>query len=164
MINRNISIFGLLGLALMLSAGSCGKDELFCGFGDEYMVFGHFYGECAGEGCVEIYRVDKNSLIEETSEQYPGDEFYSFEESVELSEEKRELVIDLLDVVPDELWGESATVIGVPDGGDWGGIYVEVLSHKGQRYWLLDQNETNMPAVYNDFVDRINEKIAIINQ
>ena len=128
------------------------------------MVFGHFYGECVGEGCVEIYRIDKFSLIEETSEQYPADEFYSFEESTQLSEELREQVIDLLDNVPDELWDETATVIGVPDGGDWGGIYVEILSDKGMRYWLLDQNEQNMPAVYNEFVDRINEKIALINQ
>lgn len=34
----------------------------------------------------------------------------------------------------------------------------------GMRYWLLDQNGSNMPTVYNKLVDRINEKIALINQ
>jgi len=29
---------------------------------------------------------------------------------------------------------------------------------------LLDQMESNMPQVYNEFVDKINAKIALINQ
>jgi hypothetical protein len=31
-------------------------------------------------------------------------------------------------------------------------------------YWLLDKNENNMIAAYNDFVDRIEAKIEAINQ
>ena len=30
--------------------------------------------------------------------------------------------------------------------------------------WLLDQNENNMDSIYNVFVDKVNEKIALINQ
>ena len=62
---------------------------------------------------------------------------------------------------------EQDTIIGMPDAGDWGGVYVEVKMknlNSLSGFWLLDQMESNMPQVYNDFVDKINEKIAIINQ
>jgi hypothetical protein len=58
-------------------------------------------------------------------------------------------------------------VLGIPDGGDWGGIYVQIINKTDETHagvWLLDQNESNMPQVYNEFVDKINTKIALINQ
>jgi hypothetical protein len=59
---------------------------------------------------------------------------------------------------------ETAIVIGQPDAGDWGGIYFETKDGSTHRFWLLDQLENNMPVIYNEFVDRINEKIVLINQ
>jgi hypothetical protein len=52
---------------------SC-KDE---GCGDlngdlEYFVFGHFYGECAGEGCVEMFKVENGKLYEDDIDDYPN--------------------------------------------------------------------------------------------
>ncbi len=160
---KNNIIIVLVAL-LAFTGMSCEKDANCIEKETYFMVFGHFYGECAGEGCVEIYKVANEKLYEETSNQYPGDEFYKFQEFETLSDTKYELVKDLENNVPEELWNETQTVLGIPDGGDWGGAYFEISSTRGHRYILLDQLDANMNAVYNAFVDRINEKIAIINQ
>ncbi|MDQ3016161.1 MAG: hypothetical protein M3R25_05505 [Bacteroidota bacterium] len=159
---KYIILFSVIMSAVGLS---CEKEDSYCNAGQFYfMAFGHFYGKCGGEGCVEIYKIENEKLYEETRDQYPGDEFYKFEEFVQLSNEKYDQVKDLPSDFPNELWDESETILGIPDGGDWGGVYVEISSSRGHRYFLLDQNENNMASVYNTFVDKINEKITIINQ
>ena len=144
---------------------SCEKNE--CGFGNvdaDYVIFGHFYGECFGEGCVEIFKVDDKTLLEDTLDMYPNrDEFYPGQFATQWDNGKFELVKDLKTYFPEELLNETNPVIGQPDAGDWGGIYFELKRGSTHRFWILDQNDNYMPAIYNSFVDRINEKIAIIN-
>ena len=150
---------------LLTGIMSCEKDER-CGFGDtEFLVFGHFYGECVGEGCVEIFKLDDSRLYEDTRDQYPGsNDFYQGLFDTQLPAEKYDLVKDLESYFPEALLNETEIIIGQPDAGDWGGIYFELKRGSTHRFWLLDQMESNMPAAYNDFVDRINEKIALIHQ
>ena len=155
-------------ITIMLSGTACEKDCGCAGTGEfEYMIFGHFYGECGGEGCVEMYKIDGENLYEDSTDVYPNYlTAYAGEYSV-LPNEKYQQVKDLLLEFPEELYAEQDTVIGMPDAGDWGGIYVEIKMKNDvslSGFWLLDQMESNMPQVYNDFVDKINEKIAIINQ
>ncbi|HZV70958.1 MAG TPA: hypothetical protein VFG10_15485 [Saprospiraceae bacterium] len=160
----------ILGIAILTftitGLSSCDKKG-DCGFGNEteYIVFGHFYGECGGEGCVEIFKVDGNSLFEDTLDMYPGSsDFYPGQFATKWSAEKFDLVKDLKSFFPESLMDETEIVQGQPDAGDWGGIYFEIQRGTTHRFWLLDQLETNMPSEYNEFVDRINEKIAIIHQ
>lgn len=130
-------------------------------------TFGHFYGECGGEGCVEIFRVDldQQKLYEDVNDHYPRtDTLYDGSFQIELSDDKYQQVKDLLQYVPAGLYQEDETVLGQPDAGDWGGIYFEMDLHDGRKFWLLDQMDNNMPQEYNDFADKINEKIAIINE
>jgi hypothetical protein len=160
------SFLGILMISCTIGAGCCDDKHNSDELNGEYMVFGHFYGECGGEGCVEIYRIEDGRLYEDTLDIYPGAEAAYQGSWVELADTKYELVKDLIDDFPKELLQEEDRVIGMPDAGDWGGIYVQVRV-SGQtppdRFWLLDQHEGHMPQVYNDFVDRINEKIAFIN-
>lgn len=135
--------------------------------GPDRFIFGHFYGECGGEGCVEIYKIEDERLFEDTTDFYPGafaphDRIY-----VPLSNEQYEAVKDIFDFFPEELYSEPENVIGIPDGADWGGIYVEVYYEGDETrsgFWLLDQNASNMPDVYNVFVTHINDRITLINQ
>lgn len=154
-------IFSLVGTNF-----SCESERYLCPVGTlESMTFGHFYGECAGEGCVEMFKIDGGKLFEEGQDSYPTFEMYEFEKPELLSVSKYAIAKNLIDEIPAELFDETETVIGVPDGGDWGGIYVEVKYYAGfSGFWYLDQNENNMPEVYNEFVDKINETIALINQ
>lgn len=161
------NIMSVLAILVVLVAGC--KDEKECGFGEsaDTFIFGHFYGECVGEGCVELFLIENGKLFEDTRDQYPGSETAYIGDWVELSAERYELVKDITTFFPEELFEEDNNVLGIPDGGDWGGIYVALTKHNqpsASGFWLLDQNENNMPDVYNDFVDIINEKIALIHQ
>ncbi len=132
-----------------------------------YFTFGHFYGECGGEACVEIYRLDAAQLQEDTTDVYPNSSTPYDGSFIVLPQDKFELVKEIIEYFPEELYGETNNVLGIPDGGDWGGIYVEInyINDEARSgFWLLDQNSYNMPDVYNAFVARINEKIILINQ
>ena len=162
--------YALFFLLLTAAVGFMGcEDECDCaGTGDfDYMVFGHFYGECGGEGCVEIFKIENGRLYEDSSDVYPNfitayeGQYYA------LPDAKYQLVKDLVEYFPNELYDETEHVIGMPDAGDWGGIYVEIKHENAPAqsgFWLLDQMESNMPEVYNVFVDRINEKIHLIQE
>lgn len=162
-------ILFILSISVVMFSGlSCEKECDCAGTGEfEYMIFGHFYGECAGEGCVEIYKIDPEHLYEDSTDVYPNNlEAYEGEYDL-LPYAKYELVKDIIDFFPEELYEETNNVLGNPDGADWGGVYVEIKFKNEEAlsgFWLLDQNEQNMPQIYNDFVDKINEKIALINQ
>lgn len=132
----------------------------------EYFIFGHFYGKCAGEGCVEMYKLENGRLYEDDLDHYPDFATPIEAHWIELSKEKYEGVKDIENEFPNELYDETEHVQGIPDGGDWGGIYVETkftgdLASKS-GIWVLDKNESYMPQVYNDFVDKIEVKIALI--
>ncbi len=155
----------LLGLSFVFS--SCDKDKGQNPAGDtHYFIFGHFYGECAGEGCIETYKLENGRLYEDDLDNYPN-----FTKPIEahwneLSQTKFEAVKDIEDEIPSELYQLPDHVLGMPDAGDWGGIYVEVHNEADFAYpsgfWLLDKDEYNMPQLYNDFVDKIEVKIALI--
>jgi len=61
----------LLVFLLSLLFISCHKDDIKPKSKD-YLVFGRFYGECAGEKCVEIYKLDQDQLQEDTKDIYPS--------------------------------------------------------------------------------------------
>ncbi|MEP6647135.1 MAG: hypothetical protein ABJC12_08590 [Saprospiraceae bacterium] len=162
---KYIFIIGLFAIGL-LSISSCEKDKT-CGFGDlsDYIVFGHFYGKCIGEGCIEIFKLDAEHLFEDTLDTYPlSEDFYPGHFVTQWSNEKFELVKDLEFFFPEALLNETEVIQGQPDAGDWGGIYFEIKRGDTHRFWLLDQMDDHMPAAYNAFVDRINEKISLIHQ
>ncbi|MEO6131040.1 MAG: hypothetical protein ABIQ02_04280 [Saprospiraceae bacterium] len=138
-----------------------------CGFGEQtdYVVFGSFYGYCIGEGCIDIYKIDQTHLFEDTLDMYPqSDDFYPGHFTTRWANEKFELVKDLKLFFPESLLNETEVIQGHPDAGDWGGIYFEIKRGNTHRFWLLDQRDEDMPADYNAFVDKINEKITLINQ
>ncbi len=55
-------------------------------------------------------------------------------------------------------------MIGQPDAGDWGGIYVEYKFNSVRKFWLIDQKKSNIPAYLHEFVDKTNKKIELINK
>lgn len=69
---------------------------------------------------------------------------------------------DLLNFFPSDLLLEPKTVIGQPDAGDWGGLYIEYNYNGTRKFWLLDQMKSNVPSKYHNFLDKVNEKIKLI--
>ena len=159
----------ILILFVSIIITSCEEKDCCFGENQEYFIFGHFYGECGGEGCVEIFKIQDGRLYEDSNDTYPYNASPYNGQWNQLSNEKYEAVKDIQYEVPGELFELPTHILGIPDGGDWGGILIQINDVSGQNpshtgTWLLDQNENNMDSIYNAFVDKVNEKIALINQ
>ena len=129
----------------------------------DYIVFGHFYGECGGEQCVEIFKLTKDQLFEDSNDTYPSSDHVYNGNFHSLDQQKFELVKDLVNHIPQDLLSVTDKVIGAPDAGDWGGIYFEI-SHDGEhKYWLIDKMEGNLPEYLRPFVEEIGSSISAIN-
>lgn len=86
---------------------SCKKDNEVNLSKTDYIIFGHFYGECIGEQCVKIFKLDKEKLFEDTKRIYPtGNSFYEgrFDQ---LPKEKFDITKDLTNYFPMSLLKEK---------------------------------------------------------
>ena len=132
-----------------------------------YFIFGHFYGECIGEGCVEIYKIEDEKLFEDSNDIYPlgtamGPDPYPGNFQV-LDQASYQEVAHLPDELPSQLFSETEAVLGQPDAGDWGGYYIEHSDGTVVRKWAIDTMKDNIPAYLHDFTDKIQQAIAAIN-
>lgn len=156
-------LFALFACTLLLAACNKNDDEA-PEVEVDYLIFGDFYGECVGDACVDIFKLEDGKLFEDSNDNYPGqDDFYNADFS-ELSTDLFDQVDGLEDVFPLQLLDESNTVIGMPDAGDWGGLYIEYKSGDTHRFWLLDLMKSNVSEDYHDFIDAVSEKIEIITE
>ncbi len=160
---KTINFFGTLLTGLILITACNKPDDAKLSHSD-YLVFGHFIGECVGERCIEIFKLENDKLYEDRNDNYPWyKDFYKGNYDL-LSSEKFEKVKDLIDFFPDSLLLENATLIGQPDVTDGGGLYVEYNFNGINKFWLIDQIKTNVPDYLHPFIDKVNEKIELINQ
>lgn len=125
----------------------------------DYLIFGHFYGFCAGESCIEIFKLTDTKLYEDTEDNYALEQF-NFEEK---ENEKFNLAKDLIDYFPTELLSETENVLGCPDCSDGGGIFIELSKNGTVNSWRIDQFKQNVPDYLHNFMDKVNEKISLIN-
>ncbi len=127
----------------------------------EYVIFGHFYGECLGEKCIEIYKLGKSQLFEDIKDSYPSySNFYSGSYNL-LSQNKFDASKDIMDYFPQDLLNEPNNVIGQPDAGDWGGLYIEYNFNGVRKLWLIDLKKGNVPIKYHKFIDEVKKRILI---
>lgn len=126
----------------------------------DYLVFGHFHGECDGEGCVETFKLTKDKLYEDTLDEYLGKNL----EFMELSSEKFEQVKDIIDYFPTELLSAKDTMFGCPDCRDQGGIFIQYSKNGIVKSWRIDKDKDEIPIYLHDFIDKVKEKISLINK
>lgn len=163
---RNIKPSLVAVAAVALLATSCKKEkdgtELS---GSDYLVFGHYYGMCAGEECVEVFRLENDRLLEDRNDTYPpqANGFYVGDYEA-LPNALYNDVKDLADYFPQELLDINDRFVGTPDAADGGGLYIEYNHNGAHRCWLLDQTKAGVSQGLHGFMDKVNEKIAIINQ
>jgi hypothetical protein len=128
-----------------------------------YIVFGHFYGFCVGEKCIEIFKLTSTTLYEDTNDKYPSLSQPYEGTFQQLDQALFEKVKDLRTKVPQELLATDSGVIGQPDAGDWGGLYFEISIQGKKQFWLIDKMRTNLPEYLKPFADDIESAIALIN-
>ncbi len=124
-------------------------------------MFGHFYGECFGERCVEMYKLipGEGQLQEDLRDAYPDHTAWYEGAFVPLSDSLYQQVKDLPASIPAQLYQERDRVIGQPDAGDWGGYYLEVNQNGKRQFWLIDKPKANLPAYLHAFVDALEGSI-----
>jgi len=150
-----------LGFLAIIILISCNKDDNELNINEQnYLVFGHFYGMCGGEECVETFMLTDKSLFEDTADDYSGDKM----EYTKLGNDVFEQVKNLTDFFPNELLNQNETVFGCPDCADGGGLFIQYSQNGNVKSWRIDQVKDNIPSYLHDFVDKVNEKISIINE
>ena len=147
-----------LTITILLS-NACGEDLSFELNDDNYLIFGHFYGECFGELCVETFKLTEEKLFEDINDNYSGNNL-SF---IELGADKFDEVKDLALLFPNQLLFESKSTFGCPDCADGGGIFIQYADNGKIQSWRIDQDKDQIPNYLHNFVDKVNEKIALIN-
>ncbi|PWJ42547.1 hypothetical protein [Sediminitomix flava] len=158
--------FQIVSLLFCISLFACDLDdddneiELF-GPSEEgsTLIFGHFFGFCIGESCIEIFKLQNGLLFEDSLDLYPNSSSPYDGEYTVLSNEKYQIANDLFLSFPTELLDETDTIIGAPDAADGGGIYIEVIQGGKRRYWLIDQMKNNIPEYLHPFIDDVNNTI-----
>ena len=150
--------------ASFIGITSCAQNEEITRSDEAFLIFGHFYGMCIGEPCVEIFRLEDERLLEDTNDLYPSQGNFYEGNFVELGEDKYQHVNDLMDFFPDELLEEPKILYGCPDCSDQGGLYIEYKSKVIHRFWFIDQSKSSVPAYLHEFMDKVNEKIEILNE
>ena len=163
------SIYILIVSLFLLVTGGCEKEEPVEEKEDfpEYLIFGHFSGECEGAQCVEIYKIQNDSLfvaedIYPTSLiLYEGGPYEA--EFVAIENSRAHSIAEIKEKFPDELWREPAGDMGCPDCVDQGGYFVEISTKSFQRNWRIDKDRKNVPAYLYPFLDEIDEKLEILN-
>ena len=143
---------------LLLTTACSNEDDGLLLSEKNFLIFGHFYGECFGEGCVETFKLTNTTLYEDTLDDYAGRErnFVALDNSTFL------LVKDLADQFPTQLLATTEEFIGCPDCADGGGIFIQYVRDDQVRTWRIDQVKSNIPTFLHPFVDEVNEKIGLI--
>ena len=125
----------------------------------DYLIFGTFYGECIGEECIEIFRIEDGKLFEDLDDRYPDGGSQESGNYMELSEEKYQEVKNLYDTIPELLWALTDGTIGCPDCTDGGGVYVEIQRGDENKFWVLDNFLNRIPEPYHEIVNTIHDSV-----
>ena len=153
----------LFTLTLILSLSilfSCEKDEDIVIEGTDYLIFGHFYGECQGESCVETFKLTDQNIYEDENDNYSGSGQFNFKE---LDNDKFEQVKDLIDFFPPELLNDTNETFGCPDCADQGGLLVKLARNGFVKSWRIDQSKNAVPVYLHAFMDSVNVKIDLLS-
>lgn len=143
----------------MIVLSSCIKEGISLEYND-YLVFGHFYGMCVGDQCVQTYKLTDNALYKDFRDRFndPEPDFRP------LGTDKFQLVKNLREEVPRNLLNSEKERFGCPDCADQGGIRITIANIGNVKSWTIDQRKADVPEYLYDFIDKINESIALINE
>jgi hypothetical protein len=151
----------LLVSVLVTGLSSCECDDLPSqgAVDSSVLIFGHFYGECIGENCIETFKLTDSALYEDTLDQYAGSPPFAF---VPMSSELFLQVQDLRDSFPGQLWDETEPILGCPDCADQGGLFIQYENEGETRSWRIDQEQSAVPEYLHAFMDQVNLSIALL--
>lgn len=138
----------LIAMGCLVSLNSCKKNEPTdipkTTFEGDYIVVGKYYGECMGENCIRFYALSNNKVYKSESTQYP-DMSNAYLANYTLTTKDATILQPIWNLIPPSIYTINDGVIGQPDAGDWGGLYLEVKQGTNHRYWYIDNANFNLP-------------------
>ncbi len=126
----------------------------------EYLIFGHFHGECFGEECIETFKLTSDQLFEDTTDVYGGLGPFNF---MELEEDRFQVAKDLVNYFPSQLLISRFETFGCPDCSDQGGLFINYSKGEEEDSWWIDRNKDQVPEYLHEFIDAVDKKIELIN-
>ena len=127
---------------LVVVEGSCDRKHPPVQTTSNALIFGTFYGFCAGN-CVKMYRLDNAALYKDDSVKYTTLNWaYSFQNTRLMAKDKYEIARPLLRDVPTELYAGDEKTYGAPDSHDQGGVYIAIVNGATVRRFKLDFDDT----------------------
>ncbi|WP_207435543.1 hypothetical protein [Sabulibacter ruber] len=155
-------IFGLL-LLLLFTFSACEEEEASVPLDGYYLAFGHFYGFCEGEKCVEIFKLQGDRLFEDLNDNYPSSQHPYDGNFVPRSDADYQKVKDLYASFPQQLLEEPSGVIGSPDATDGGGIYLEISVNGKKKFFLIDKLRQRVPEYLHPYLFKVENAVAQIS-
>ncbi len=128
-----------------------------------YLLFGEFNDNCINDNCYRIFKIKDNQLFfDDQSSQvnidgnaYKGN-FLMFESTLPVSTN------GLISQFPRPLLNEIDFIIGQPDFGKEGAIYIEVETKGEIRYWLIDNNTNRIPYYLREWMEELKDLLDAI--
>ena len=128
------------------------------------LVFGRFYGMCFGESCVEIYLVNDEELLEDTTDNYLFREIFEQDQYLRMSAEKHSIALELLEEVPIQLTQQSNNVYGCPDCHDQGGLHLKIIENGEERNFRFDLENSENPDYLRPYLRKVNQTVDQLAQ
>ncbi|SFG77171.1 hypothetical protein [Pontibacter chinhatensis] len=151
----------LLGAILLLASAFLLKKPAQ----ENYLIFGHFYKECADGECMKVYKIEHNSLYLylEDSTNYPSFNQFHTGKFRKLPQEKYSQVSLLAQKIPQELLNTQRGFIGKTEH-DWSGYYIEYARGSEKKFWIFDEERRNVPAEFLPLITQIEQSIELLNE
>jgi len=132
------------------------------------LIFGRFYGKCIGNSCIEIFKLNKGVLYEDVVDMYPVSTSFYEGKFLKVKDSDKIDTEHLMRTFPKSLLVtlDQFHVIGTPDAGDWGGIYLQYQDDRVQIQWLVDLKTENIPKELRTYilnVDKTVDKIGMLD-
>ena len=130
------------------------------------LIFGRYYGRCLAESCIDIFWTNGNTLLEDKVDAYPSSTSFYNGKFTEIKGSEQIKTDELLSGFPESLFltPSNFNVIGTPDAGDWGGIYLQYRDNNKQIQWLVDKNTRNIPKQLVAYINDVNDKVDEIQE
>lgn len=128
---------------------------------DEYLIFGTFYGFFTEnlDDAIDTYKLTSDALYIDTNNSWDINKA----QFTQLSNEKFNLVKNLINAVPSELIILNDSTFGCPNCADQGGVNVRYHKNGVEKRWVMDQHNDYNPEFLRDFKNEINKKIQLLN-
>lgn len=132
----------------------------------EAIVFGRFIspGCFDSEFCVEIFKMDKNGLKEDTNDNFPDNSgYYNGNFAIALSQSDYSSIESLLrSNIPDELLQLNSGYVGSFPSWNTNNYYFEYKSSSIHKYWIIDGSfDGSLGSTLQNFIQQIQESVNI---